>query len=576
MKFIAFDPHNCDSCYKCLRVCPTKAISFSGDQRAIIDALCIKCGLCQSSCTQNALTIQNDKFKIRKALLTGKKIAVTLAPSYSGAFLSTSPGKLIGALKQLGFKWIEETAVAAEFVSLQYENHLASHTPRNMITTSCPSANLFLEQRYPELIPLMPPIVSPMIAHGRMLKQKLGPEWQVVFIGPCLAKKAEAEEIPHSIDYVLTFNELHHWLEEAKIDLDLVPEEPTPVPPTPRGAAYPLGGSLFNTAFRDRITDQYRFIRADGLDRLVDVFEALKANQISGYCIEMNMCIGSCVNGPDMPDTGTRYFQRKDWMVSNLERLACETNAPTDLQEITAEVMSRNFHERLPDLPFPSPDAIKTILNSMGKFSDEDQLNCGACGYASCKDKVVGIYRGYAEKTMCMPYMKSIAEGLQSAIFQSSPNPICILDETLKIREYNPAFEGTFNVNGMNLKKISIFGFLPNSLFSGLNICEDSVRSETIHLPLVDRTFLANVVPLPAQKSVLCILSDITLSEKQRHELASLKEETLSSCQQLIDKQMRMVQEIAGMLGESTAEAKVSLNRLKALVNQGEEITNDR
>lgn len=576
MKFITFDPHHCDNCYKCLRVCPTKAIAFTGSQREIIDALCIKCGLCQASCTQNALTIQNDKFKIRKALLTGGKIAVSLAPSYSGAFLSVSSGKLISALKKLGFKWVEETALAAESVSLQYEKHLDSQAPENMITTSCPSANLYLEQRYPELIPLMPPVVSPMIAHGRMLKHKLGPEWQVVFIGPCLAKKAEAEEIPHSIDYVLTFNELHHWFIEAHIDLDSQPEDAGQLRPTQRGAGYPMGASLFNSEFQDRINNNYRFIRAEGLERLTDVFETLKAGHLSGYCIEINMCNGSCVNGPDMPDTGACYYQRKDLMVSSLEQLAGEPASPVASLEERPEFMARSFHEKRPHFPDPSPEAVKAILCSMGKYSEEDLLNCGACGYPSCKDKVVGIYRGFAEKTMCMPYMKSIAEGLQSAIFKSSPNPICILDDQLQIRECNPAFEATFNVVGMNLRKINVSGFLPESLFYSLHAGNEAVHSEKIHLPVVDRTFLANIVPLTAQKSVICILADITLSEKQRDELASLKEETLSSCQKLIDKQMRMVQEIAGMLGESTAETKVSLNRLKSLVIQGEDITHDR
>lgn len=576
MKFITFDSHNCDNCYKCLRVCPTKAIAFTDNHREIIDALCIKCGLCQASCTHNALIIQNDKFKIRKALLTGSKIAVSLAPSYSGAFLTDTPRKLFEALKRLGFKWVEETAFAAESVSIQYEKYLSSDAPSNMITSSCPSANLFLEQRYPELIPLIAPVVSPMIAHGRMLKQKLGPEWLVVFIGPCLAKKAEAEEIGQSIDYVLTFNELHHWFQEELIDLDMLPEEPHVTAITQRGAAYPMGASLFNSEFRERINDNYRFIRADGLDRLIDVFEALKTHQLTGYCIEVNMCVGSCVNGPDMPDTDSRYYQRKDWMVSNLERLSSEKRYASDPQKMPHEIMSRTFHEKTPNFSDPSPESITQILNGMGKFNDADQLNCGACGYPSCKEKVVAIYRGFAEKTMCIPYMRSIAESLQTAIFQSSPNPICILDEMLQILECNPAFEKTFRYGGMNLKTISVLGFLPDSLFSNSEVCDGVIHSKKIHLPLVDRTFLANVVPLTAQKSILCILSDITLSEKQRQELASLKEETLSSTQQLIDKQMRMVQEIAGMLGESTAETKVSLNRLKSLLNKGEEITYER
>lgn len=574
MKFITFDRYKCDNCYKCLRICPTKAIAFTEERREIIDALCIKCGRCQSNCHPKALEIQNDKYKIRKALALGKPIAVSLAPSYAGAFLTDSPSRLAEALLQLGFGLVEETALAAEAVSRRYEAYLSGQEPDNMITSCCPSANLFIEQRYPELLHYVAPVVSPMVAHGRMLKDRLGPDWEVAFIGPCLAKKAEAEEMAPDIDYVLTFNELSQWLQEAGITVSDMPGHLQLPRPTVRGAAYPLGGSLFDRHFKEKLRPEYRYIRAEGLARLTDVLESLKEGRITGYCIEVNMCNGSCVNGPDMPGGDSRYYERKDRMQTHLEPLM-QAEADGLAEAASAERLHRIFHERPVHLPTPDAAELTQILADMGKHTEEDQLNCGACGYNSCIDKATAIHRGLANQTMCVPYMKSIAEGLQTAIFQCSPNAICIVDESLRIMEFNPAFAQAFEVSTRGLKHTPITGFLPECYFRLSDDGTCAFSSQRVQVPFLDRVFLLSTVWLKPQKAYVCILTDITLSENRKQELQELKAETLSSCQELIDRQMQMVQEIAGMLGESAAEAKISITRLTKLVSRGEEIQDD-
>jgi iron only hydrogenase large subunit-like protein len=332
VKFIEFDHHKCDECYKCLRVCPTKAIKFTDHSRDIINSLCIKCGICQASCPQSALTIQNDRHKIKKQIHLGSKIAVSLAPSFAAAFEDQDPKRIITALRTLGVTWVEETGVAAELVSRNYEAMLETMGTENVLTTCCPSANYLVQHYYPELLDAMLPVVSPMIAHGKLLKEKYGAACYTVFIGPCLAKKAEAEEMPY-IDAVLTFNELAEWLEDEGIPYRQLPPGIFDEKATIRGMAYPMGGSLFKNDRQTPIHSGYRMIRADGIDRCKDLLETLKIGGIKNYCIEMNICSGSCINGPDMPYDGLKFFQRKDRMLDylkahadhqELDQLLCE------------------------------------------------------------------------------------------------------------------------------------------------------------------------------------------------------------------------------------------------------------
>ena len=568
MKFIEFDHHKCDECYKCLRVCPTKAIKFTEHNRDIINSLCIKCGLCQASCPQSALTIQNDRHKIKKQIHLGRKIAVSLAPSFAAAFEDQDPKKIITALRTLGVTWVEETGVAAELVSRNYEAMLETMGTENVLTTCCPSANYLVQQYYPELLDAMLPVVSPMIAHGKLLKEKHGPDCYTVFIGPCLAKKAEAEEMPY-IDAVLTFNELAGWLEDEGIPYRQLPPGVFDEKATIRGMAYPMGGSLFKNDRQTPIHSGYRMIRADGIDRCKDLLETLRIGGIKNYCIEMNICSGSCINGPDMPHDGLKFFQRKDRMLDYLKAHADHRELDQLLCESSADLsFKHDFEAHVVQLKKPTKEEVNEILRKIDKFSEKDHLNCGACGYETCVSKAIAVYNEMSKPQMCLPYLRSKAESLSMALFENTPNLVCVLDHQLNILEYNPTFAKTFDMEKHSLKEVPVVAFLDGAFFSECVKQEKSIFGQRVHLETIGKVLYCNAIY--TERFILGIMTDMTAVEKSRQELAAVKEKTLVACQEVINKQMRVAQEIASLLGETTAETKVNLNRLKEIVMMDE------
>lgn len=583
MHFIEIDEKKCDRCFKCLRGCPTKAIAFTDSSHHIVNALCVKCGWCQLHCPKQALTIQSDLTKVLRLLHAGIKVAVSLAPSYTSAF-DVPPQEVIRALYRLGFSYVEETAIAAEWVSLAYESYIVNKAPANLITTCCPSANLYIEQRYPSLLPLLAPVVSPMILHGRMLKEKLGSDYQVVFIGPCLAKKAEAcqDTISDSIDYVLTFNAIASKLDLSGIgakglnrdQLERGELATTSLSPTLRGAAYPMGSSLFDRTFTTLGNVHYRHISAEGIEQLDDLLSSFSKSTMTGYCAEVNMCHGSCINGPDMPHQSMQYYLRLDQAKSHLEQLKrVDVRGDDTRDKHTSEavilvdmhgLLRRGFEPRPQSFESPNPMDIKEVLVAMNKFTDDDLLNCGACGYNRCEDKAIAILRGHAVKSMCLPYMKSIVDGLSYAIYDQSPNPICIIDERLRFSAYNKAFARDFSIKSANLKGKSCDGLIPESLFKQ----NEMGFTGAFTVDYIDKSYVANTLWLADQKAFLCILTDVSHSESQKEALQCLKKETLKSCESVINQQMTMVQEVAGMLGESVAHSKLQLDQLKRLIEK--------
>lgn len=566
MKFIEFDKHKCDECYKCLRTCPTKAIAFIDNKREIIDDLCIKCGLCQASCPQGALTIQNDIYKIKQAIKENKYVAVSLAPSFISTFEFKEPEQIVTGLKLLGFNWIEETAVGAEVVSTHYEHVIESGTKTNIITSSCPSANYLIEQYYPGQVDSIIPVVSPMIAHGKMIKKKFGDECYVVFIGPCLAKKAEAEEISGAIDAVLTFDELSEWFDEMNIDLSTLEPSCFGDASTKRGCAFPIGSSLWKNDLKTRINNSYKYIRVDGIDRCKDILESMKRGSLENYCIEMNICRGSCINGPGLIKNELTYYERENKIhkyIDTKEKSVDNEIKRTDDNEIE---VSRTFKSKQLQLKKPTHHEIKEILASMGRYSVHDELNCGACGYSTCIEKAEAVFNGNSDSRMCLPHLRAKAENLQSAIIEHTPNLICILDEKLRIRELNPAFNRVFNEDSLDLKNLPICTLMEDKLFEKVLSEKQNIIGYKKNFKELDKVFYISIIYLDYEKVVVAIFTDVTLEEKNRQELLRVKEQTITSCQEVIEKQMCVAQEIASLLGETTAETKVNLNRLKDIV----------
>ena len=564
MKFIEFDVTKCDECFKCLRACPTKAIAFTKNHRHIIDDLCIKCGLCQLQCPHDALTIKLDLQYVKNAIMAGKRVVASLAPSFAGAFDLKEMGQMATALRTLGFFRVEETARGAEIISERYEAKIGEGALPNIITSCCPSSNDLIQRYYPDVIPYVIPVVSPMLAHGFDMKQRYGEDAIVVFIGPCLAKKAEAVEIENSIDAVITFKDLEKWFSEADLDLSKLLGTPFDTPSTKRGKAYPLGGSLWKNDLKTRINPQYQYIHVDGIESCKQFLETLSKGEINGYCAELNICANSCINGPDMPKASGSVYKRRD----RLENYVKVSHEEKVYEPVTLDVnhFNRSFKVKEAANPKISEHQIAEVLIEMGKYTDKDQLNCGACGYASCYEKAVAIVKGHSSIDMCLDRLRHKAESLQAIIFDNSPNAICILDNERRIQEVNPSFNAIFNASKIKLTYWPIAAFIDDPIFDEILEHHQYHLSKKIYVPEVERTFSSNVVSIQGGNILVGIFTDITEAENSKEELERVKQETMITCQLVIEKQMRVAQEIASLLGETTADTKVGLNKLKKLV----------
>lgn len=567
MGLLNFNEANCKHCYKCLRVCPVKAIKFKNDQAEIIEERCIACGQCFLACPQNARKVKSSLEQVKEAIAQKKKVIATVAPSFAGAFDISESGKFVAALKRLGFYAVEETAVGADVVSLLYKDYTEKSTKKNIITTACPSANELIEKYFPSLIKYMIPVVSPMVAHGKMIKYFYGIDAFVAFIGPCVAKKVEAIDVQHDdvIDAVLTFEEMDNWLKEEKIDLNKLEPIPFDKTATKKGKLYPVNGGVANSFVDGRIREKYDVVTVNGIEQSIETLKAIDKGEIEGILLEINVCEGGCVNGSGMPIDGTSYLKRflrvKKYVNSedNYEN-SQKRKIPEDL------LFSKGFVNKSIEKPKASEEEIKTIMRKMGKFTPQDELNCSACGYGTCREKAQAVYEGMAEISMCMPFMKSKAERLSNQIFENSPNSIFIVDNEMKVVEFNHVSERIFKIKADDIIGKPISTIIDDFDFYKVKENEKNIILKKVNYPQYDVIMLQNILYIKEQDVFLVIMIDITNEEKNRNELKKVKENALNAAQDVIQKQMRVAQEIAGLLGETTAETKVILTKLKNVV----------
>lgn len=568
MNFINFDPEKCDECFKCLRVCPTKAIAFTNKRHYVIDEKCIKCGLCQLHCPEGALSIKLDIDLVKRSLSNNKKVIASIAPSFAGAFKNLENPALINtALKKLGFYFVEETARGAEIISELYEDVIEKAEQDNIITSCCPSSNYLIEHYYAKSVDSVIQFVSPMLAHGYDIKSRYGEDSFVVFIGPCLAKKAEALEVPGSIDAVITFRELEKWFEDEGINVNELEETEFDTEVTERGRAYPLGGSLWRGDLKTRINPKYEYVHVEGIERCHEFLEAVENDEIHGYCAELNICDGSCLNGPNLPIDTPNAFKRMQLIKKHINSNKNKIKEKNKLNlKFKKEILYRKFRSKPVDENNITEKELQDILIKMGKYSKQDQINCNACGYSTCKQKALAVALGHSDINMCLDSLRKKAESLQSIIFEYSPNGICILDSDKRIQEINPAFNSIFNQEHKNLIRWPIESIIDSKIFEEIKNCEQNFLGRKLYIKSIDKIFFCNVVNVNKGKIYVGIFTDITEEEQNRREFERVKGETLKTCQDVIDNQMMIAQEIASLLGETTAETKVGLNKLKKLV----------
>lgn len=396
----------CKRCYSCIRECPAAAIRVVGAQAQVIEERCIACGHCVKVCSQDAKQILSEIDLAFELLQTNKAVAI-VAPSFAASFPENYK-KVPTALRKLGFTQVIETAFGADLIANHYSEILQSETEKTIISSACPAVVSFIQKYYVELVPNIAKVVSPMIALGRYLRQELGNDIKIIFIGPCVAKKHEAveDEVHGTIDVVLTFHELKEMFKDKQIDINSLEEGEFDPPHAMMGKAYPLAGGLLKTTDISDDVLEKDIIVVEGKKKVLEIIEEIAHNNINAKFTDILFCEG-CISGPAI-DTTLNYYSRREKVIdyiqekiNNVDRRVWKSN----LYNARKLDLTRNFKADNQRRPMPSEEQIKEILAQTKKFTPKDELNCGACGYETCREYAIAIAKGLAEKEMCLPYL---------------------------------------------------------------------------------------------------------------------------------------------------------------------------
>ena len=543
---------NCKNCYKCIRHCPVKAIRFSGNQAHIIGNECILCGQCFVVCPQNAKQIVDETEKVRVLLQSGDPVVVSLAPSFVANYDGVGINAMRDALQKLGFYDVEETAIGATIVKNEYERMLREDGRDIVITSCCHSVNLLIQKYFPAELEYLADVMSPMQAHCQDIKKRF-PNAKTVFIGPCVSKKDEAEHYEGIVDAVLTFEELTNWLKEAGIELkqDMDSNEES------RARFFPTTGGILKTMAQD--APGYTYLAIDGVENCIDALKDIESGKIHKCFIEMSACVGSCIGGPVM-EKYHRTSAIKDYIT--ISNYAGEKDFDV-VQPSTSEI-SKHFEYIEHRLQMPSETEIFNVLRQMGKFKPSDELNCGSCGYNTCREKAIAICQGKAEISMCLPFLKDKAESFSDTIVKNTPNGLIVLNEEFEVQQINDAARRIMNVrSSTDILGDQVIRIMDPTDFMEVRNTGRDIRNKMVYLPEYKRYVEQSVIYDKDSHLLIGIMRDVTDEQTEREKKESISRQTVEVADKVVDKQMRIVQEIASLLGETAAETKIALAKLK-------------
>ena len=546
---------NCKNCYKCIRHCPVKSIRFSGNQAHIINNECILCGHCFVVCPQNAKEIVDETEKVKVLLQSGAPVYVSIAPSFVANYDGVGIGAMRAALQKLGFADVEETAVGATIVKTEYERMLREDGRDVIITSCCHSINLLIQKYFPAELPYLADVLSPMQAHCTDIKRR-HPDAKTVFIGPCVAKKDEAEYYEGIVDAVLTFEELTNWLKAENIELaqQMDHEEES------RARFFPTTGGILKTMAQD--APGYTYMALDGVDNCIAALHEIEQGNIHHCFIEMSACTGSCVGGPVME----KYHRSPVRDYKAVADFAGTRDFEVEQPDRFAVRKSFTVIERKASAP--SDAEIQSILRQMGKFKPSDELNCGSCGYNTCREKAIAIIQGKAEISMCLPYLKDKAESFSDNIVNNTPNGLIVLNENLEVQQINNAARKIMNIrSASDVLGEPVIRILDPKVYMDVLKSGRGVRDMRTYLAEYQKYIEQTVVYDKDYHLLISIMRDVTDEENEREKKESISRQTVEIADKVVDKQMRIVQEIASLLGETAAETKIALTKLKESIS---------
>ncbi len=548
----------CQDCYKCLRHCPVKAIRVSNGHAMIIPEMCVACGTCVAVCPVKAKRIRNDLGRARRLVSGQRPVYASLAPSWLGQFSSVRPEIMVAAIRRLGFAGVSETALGAQEVSAAVAELMRSGQDGVFISSACPASVDFLRKYMTPQAEALTPVHSPLLAHCELLRKEFGSEIGVVFFGPCIAKKLESDRQPGLLDIALTFDDLKTWLEEEGLSLETIqPEADEHFVPrnAEEGALYPVEGGMSETVKAHTGLENARYITLTGLCNIQQGLTDLSPESVRGrVMVETLACMGGCVGGPCMsaPD-GTL-----------LRRLRVEEQVswpPLPLTRQTSVPVREAYppDNQVPALPVAAD--LDQALRTVGKQGPDDELNCGGCGYYTCREFAAALLDGRAEPGMCVSHMRTLAQRKANALLSCFPSGVVIVDRALRIVECNEHFGRMFGEevaeiyemrNGLDGCLLSRVVPFPEMFEKALETGRE-VRSE--HHRCGNQLFNISIFTLDPHQVVGGVVMDVTRQEFRREQIAQRANEVIS-------RNLSTVQEIACRLGEHMADTEILLREI--------------
>lgn len=565
MGYIKVRKANCKNCYKCLKNCMVKSIKYRNEKVEILEDMCILCGICITTCPQKAKKIDNDIAEIKAYVENPDiKTVVSLDPSFIAAFGENSK-YMVWALKELGFDYVEESAIGAGYVTDEYLKLIKEGSMENIIATACPAVNIYIEKYYPQLVKYLAPVMSPALVHGKLIKSQKGNDVKVIHIGPCLARIKEVTE-SQWVDYAVSFEQLIQWL----MDKGITPAHGEILPFDNKSGysrIYPVvDGIIYDLQYKyqsKRITEKienYDLVAASGLGNITHIFDEMTDGNVKNVFVEALSCYGGCIHGPFMAKgSATGYKARID--VKNYADSAEEVK----LNKIDS--VKTQYHPNPVIQDMPTEEEIRAILSQIGKNSKAQELNCGSCGYSTCREKAIAVYQNKAELYICMPYMTDINQAMSNVTLSVTPNYIIAVDSEMNIKEFNVAAQKLFNVSREKALKQKLSSLIDTADFEQVIANKSSIYDKKVRYEDLGIVTEQTIIYSEERNMAIAIIKDVTNEEKDKEALYKRKLESVEMAQKVIDKQMVVAQQIASLLGETTAETKVTLNRLKNLID---------
>ena len=559
---------NCRDCYKCVRSCPVKAIQIKDERAIIVPERCTWCGACVGACPNNVKSIRNDIDFASAAIKSGKKVIASIAPSFASEYAGFEDN-LIRALYRLGFTAVSETAIGATLVSQALDMYVAEHGSAPFVSTACPSVVELIKKYFPDNVKDLAPVPSPLQTHSAYLRHLYGNDIVIIFIGPCVAKKKEADAHPGYPDIALTFAELDQWLIESNIQLDTIDTgiEVKLVPARAgKASIYPIENGQVETSK----VWMNRFIECDAISASgIDLIKSSIPDKLEDTFLEALNCSGGCINGPGTSHSGS-ILERKRSQSKYVLSHANDDNLFDGDEAFAARILQEGYgiigadspkEESVVDIDYTEED-IKKALSKIGKVSKEDELNCSGCGYHTCRDMAIALLNGLAEPEMCVTKMRKDAESKVDILLSTIPSAVVIVDNELNVADCNKNFIQIFEdypESFLDAEGLRSFRGMPISNFVPW---EDKFQEQFYSSTPSQYRFKHNghtyrvTFFLVENKRLLgAILKDITTPTVRREAVVGKAEEVITNS-------LSTVQQIASLLGENAAETEIALNAI--------------